>query len=161
MTEHVKACPFCGRRAMGPHRNLDDPESLWWISCTGCQAEMSAGRRSPDVVTTMWNTRPEPSLNGDVELLLKRVFLAGHSEGWTGNQQRRDVQHMDAEKGWSLYVSNGALDAAIAALSTPHGDALREALERIAGMTDIEADFDGFEARAIAEAALAGQQAHE
>jgi hypothetical protein len=32
---------------------------------------------------------------------------------------------------------------------------LREALERIAEMTDIEADFDGFEARTIARAALA------
>ena len=41
----------------------------------------------------------------------KRVFLAGHWEGWTGNQQRRDAQHVDAEKGWALYVQNGALEA--------------------------------------------------
>lgn len=40
------------------------------------------------------------------------VFLAGHSEGWTGNQCRRDVQHVDAEKGWHLYVQNGALEKA-------------------------------------------------
>jgi len=33
-------------------------------------------------------------------------------------------------------------------------DRLREALERIAAMTDIEADFDGFEAREIASRAL-------
>jgi hypothetical protein len=46
----------------------------------------------------------------------KRIFLAGHSEGWTGNQQRRDVQHIDAEKGWSLYVENGALRKALAHL---------------------------------------------
>lgn len=31
---------------------------------------------------------------------------------------------------------------------------LRGALEKIAGMTDVEADFDGFEARTIARAAL-------
>lgn len=42
--------------------------------------------------------------------LLREIFLHGHSEGWTGNQTRRDVQHADAEKGWSLYVSNGALE---------------------------------------------------
>ena len=42
--------------------------------------------------------------------LLREIFLHGHSEGWTGNQTRRDVQHVDAEKGWSLYVSNGALE---------------------------------------------------
>lgn len=43
------------------------------------------------------------------EAMMKEIFLHGHSEGWTGNQMRRDVQHVDAEKGWSLYVSNGAL----------------------------------------------------
>ena len=42
--------------------------------------------------------------------LLREIFLHGHSEGWTGNQTRRDVQHVDAEKGWSLYASNGALE---------------------------------------------------
>ena len=42
--------------------------------------------------------------------LLREIFLHGHSEGWTGNQTRRDVKHVDAEKGWSLYVSNGALE---------------------------------------------------
>ena len=44
--------------------------------------------------------------------LCRLVYLAGHAEGWTGNQQRRDVQHVDAEKGWNLYVANGALDKA-------------------------------------------------
>jgi hypothetical protein len=48
--------------------------------------------------------------------LLKRTFLAGHAEGWTGNQQRRDVQHVDAEKSWNLYVENGALNKSRTAL---------------------------------------------
>jgi hypothetical protein len=47
------------------------------------------------------------------EAIYKRIFLAGHSDGWIGNQQRRDVEHVDAEKGWSLYVKNGALDDAL------------------------------------------------
>ena len=42
--------------------------------------------------------------------ILREIFLYGHSEGWTGNQTRRDVQQVDAENGWSLYVSNGALE---------------------------------------------------
>ena len=50
----------------------------------------------------------QPTTQGDE--LLREIFLHGHSEGWTGNQTRRDVQHADAEKGWSLYVSNGALE---------------------------------------------------
>lgn len=48
-----------------------------------------------------------------LEAALREVFMDGHSEGWTGNQTRRDVQHIDAEKGWSLYVSNGALEKTI------------------------------------------------
>lgn len=49
----------------------------------------------------------------------KRVFLSGHSEGWTGNQLRRDVQHVDAERGWNLYVENGALNKALASRLAP------------------------------------------
>lgn len=48
--------------------------------------------------------------------LLHKVFLHGHAEGWAGNQSRRDVQYVDAEKSWSLYVSNGALEKVKAAL---------------------------------------------
>lgn len=48
--------------------------------------------------------------------LLRKVFLHGHAEGWTGNQSRRDVQYVDAEKSWELYVSNGALEKTKAAL---------------------------------------------
>ncbi len=62
-----------------------------------------------------------------VENLCALVFLAGHSEGWTGNQCRRDVQHVDAEKGWRLYVQNGALDKAIA---RPAAEGVREAVMR-------------------------------
>lgn len=63
----------------------------------------------------------------------KRVFLAGHSEGWTGNQTRRDVQHVDAEKGWALFVQNSAL-AKIAAMPTGQTnrvDELRAENERL------------------------------
>ncbi len=66
--------------------------------------------------------------------LLREIFLHGHAEGWTGNQTRRDVRHVDAEKGWSLYVSNGALEKT----KTRHRMAtdtqvskLREALEAV------------------------------
>lgn len=55
----------------------------------------------------------------DIESFAKRIYLAGHSEGWRGNQMRRDVAHVDAEKGWSLYVSNGALDKSLSALREP------------------------------------------
>ena len=44
------------------------------------------------------------------DALLREIFLHGHAEGWRGNQLRRDVQHVDAVKGWELYVSNGALE---------------------------------------------------
>lgn len=50
----------------------------------------------------------EPVTQADA--LLREIFLHGHVEGWTGNQNRRDAQHVDAEKGWLLYVSNGALE---------------------------------------------------
>lgn len=50
----------------------------------------------------------------EIEAVCKRVFLDGHSEGWRGNQLRRDVQHVDAEKGWNLYVANGALGKTLA-----------------------------------------------
>ena len=49
-----------------------------------------------------------------LEAALRDVFIHGHSEGWRGNQMRRDVKHEDAEKSWSLYVSNGALEKTIA-----------------------------------------------
>ena len=53
----------------------------------------------------------------ELEEAAKRIYLAGHNEGWSGNQQRRDVAHVDAEKGWALYVANGALEKALAALN--------------------------------------------
>ena len=60
-----------------------------------------------------------------LEAALREVFLHGHSEGWRGNQTRRDVQPVDAKKSWSLYVSNGALSKTIArqalAGDTNHG----------------------------------------
>lgn len=49
-----------------------------------------------------------------LEAALRDVFIHGHGEGWRGNQMRRDVKHEDAEKSWSLYVSNGALEKTIA-----------------------------------------------
>lgn len=56
----------------------------------------------------------------DLEALAaaRKIYISGHSEGWTGNQMRRDVQHVDAEKGWELYVQNGALDKVLTALHT-------------------------------------------
>lgn len=44
-----------------------------------------------------------------LEAFAQDIFKHGHLDGWTGNQTRRNVQHVDADKGWSLYVSNGAL----------------------------------------------------
>ena len=73
--------------------------------------------------------------------LLREIFLHGHSEGWTGNQTRRDVQHVDAEKGWSLYVSNGALEKTKArhrTTSLAAQDGLVEALEWISKICDEE-----------------------
>lgn len=53
------------------------------------------------------------------EAQAKAIFLAGHWEGWRGNQLRRDVQYIDAEKGWNLYVSNGALAKTLSRASQP------------------------------------------
>lgn len=50
-----------------------------------------------------------------LEAICKRVFLAAHGDGWRGNQLRRDVQHVDAEKSWEAYVGHGALEKALAA----------------------------------------------
>lgn len=76
-------------------------------------------------ISTNWYRNPDgpdaadalTTLSARVETLeaaLREVFLDGHGEGWRGNQTRRDVQHVDAEKSWSLYVSNGALGKTIA-----------------------------------------------
>jgi hypothetical protein len=45
--------------------------------------------------------------------LAKRAFLAGHGDGWRGNQLRRDTQMADAEKSWDLLVQNGAVEKMI------------------------------------------------
>lgn len=75
--------------------------------------------RAADALTTL------SAENERLEAALREVFLDGHGEGWRGNQTRRDVQHVDAEKSWSLYVSNGALSKTIArqalAGDTNHG----------------------------------------
>jgi hypothetical protein len=62
--------------------------------------------------------KPATPLEGDAELvaLCERVFLAGHWDGWRGNQLRRDVHHVDAEKSWQSYVKDGALNKALATL---------------------------------------------
>lgn len=61
-----------------------------------------------------------------LEAFAQDIFKHGHSEGWTGNQTRRDVQHVDADKGWSLYVSNGALAKTLARHRTAHSGEGRE-----------------------------------
>ncbi len=72
----------------------------------------------------------QPTTQGDE--LLREIFLHGHSEGWTGNQTRRDVQHADAEKGWSLYVSNGALEKTKARHRTTSLAAQDDPIEHVA-----------------------------
>ena len=79
--------------------------------------------------------------------LLREIFLHGHSEGWTGNQTRRDVKHVDAEKGWSLYVSNGALEKTKAlhrTTSLAAQDGLVEALADCINLLDLIGEEDGF-----------------
>jgi hypothetical protein len=58
-----------------------------------------------------------------IAALCKRVWEAAHWEGWRGNQLSRDVQHVDAETGWNLYVSNGALNKSIEAMRAAQPDA--------------------------------------
>jgi hypothetical protein len=93
----------------------------------------------------------------ELEGVLKRVYLAGHSEGWTGNQQRRDVQHVDAEKGWNLYVQNGALNKAADLLLhlkpvLEENERYREALRDIANAIRCGAETDVMAWARLAEA---------
>ena len=94
--------------------SVDHQSSIRRQSKEACEYEEAA-----DALTTL-SARVET-----LEAALREVFLHGHSEGWRGNQTRRDVQHVDAEKSWSLYVSNGALSKTIArqalAGDTNHG----------------------------------------
>jgi hypothetical protein len=56
-----------------------------------------------------------PHLPATDEGEAKAIFLAAHADGWRGNQLRRDVQHVDAEKSWELFVSHGALGKILSA----------------------------------------------
>jgi Lar family restriction alleviation protein len=59
MNEHAKPlteqkpCPFCGHRATNASNVMN--RDLWWISCTHCEAEMSAGTK--ELVVEAWNRR--------------------------------------------------------------------------------------------------------
>jgi len=56
---------------------------------------------------------------------------------------------------WAAYRGDWVANAAVDALSAlSREEQVRAALRKIAGMTDIEADFDGFEARRIAQDAI-------
>jgi len=80
-----------------------------------------------DAVLQALPATPEGNLR---EGQCKRIFLAAHADGWTANQQRRDVQHIDAEKSWEAFVGDGALAIILAA--TPLHD-----LESREGWKDI------------------------
>jgi hypothetical protein len=80
----------------------------------------------------------------DLVELCKRIFLSGHSEGWTANQCRRDVQFVDAEKSWKLYVENGALAKAAASLSSELARC-RNALRDIIGNANEAMPFGPFD----------------
>ena len=72
-----------------------------------------------------------PHLPATDEGEAKAIFLAAHADGWRGNQLRRDVQHVDAEKSWELFVSHGALGKILSAPTSQPPAAetrLREAL---------------------------------
>lgn len=96
--------------------NQDGPEAANALTTLSAENERLERRNASD--RECWRLAAEncAALSARVETLeaaLREVFLDGHGEGWRGNQTRRDVQHVDAEKSWSLYVSNGALSKTI------------------------------------------------
>jgi len=48
-------CPFCRSRAIGPSPGNGETRDLWYVSCSGCQCEMSHG--SGALVIGQWNRR--------------------------------------------------------------------------------------------------------
>ena len=76
-------------------------------TCNGddCERPICLERRKNAILSARVET---------LEAALRDVFIHGHGEGWRGNQMRRDVKRVDAEKSWSLYVSSGALGKTIA-----------------------------------------------
>ncbi|MBB5985973.1 hypothetical protein [Sphingobium lignivorans] len=128
---------------------------------TKCQA---CGMLAPDKLSGDCN-RPEcihrlrvatPAKPAQEVELYREIFITAHGDGWRGNQLRRDVQHVDAEKSWRLYVENGALQKAIERLASSREAELEQALIEADRKNDVLADEwnDALRKLAIAEETL-------
>lgn len=124
------ACPFCASTDTFVERA---DFSSCYVTCNDCGARgpTSCDETDGDVDATengdcdpgemaarrLWSRRASapPVMTNEQFDMCRRVFLHAHSDGWTGNQMRRDVQHVDAAKSWELYVKHGALAKVIAA----------------------------------------------
>lgn len=96
--------------AEGVVQQLVETEWRNYISAAKAAATVSAEAMAANAAKLAERDREIEAQRG----ALPEVFKHGHAEGWAGNQLRRDTQMVDAEKGWSLYVSNGALAKTIA-----------------------------------------------
>jgi hypothetical protein len=103
MTEHVKACPL---EALAEHlsaRPMPAENVADWLDYSLNRCGLMVVGEADYAALKL--TRPEPSLNGNAEL----VELI----------QSRKNQDFDGE----CLLTNAEVDEIIAALSTPHGDA--------------------------------------
>lgn len=95
---------------------------------------------------------------GKAEEIARAAFEAGPPDGWEIANPWDDI---DDEMRDSCFAFTRNVLAVVSELPDllalqAEADRMRGALTRIAEMTDIEADFDGFEARTIARKALEG-----
>lgn len=81
--------------------------------CRSASAAPSASSTSTDAKLAATKVGPDPALSASpadteaqIVALCEQVFLHGHSDGWRGNQMRRDVQHVDAAKSWAIYAKD-------------------------------------------------------
>lgn len=119
--------------------------------------------RSIDLTALAMRPAPETTASDDVIEALRSAFISGHADGWRGNQLRRDVQHVDAEKSWSMLLEHGAVSKWLANLPKPTEQATSPApdavlRERVADAI-ANADLDGPDPddywRHLADAAIA------
>lgn len=142
-------CPFCGLAddLLVPQHGAAG--EFWWeVYCDNCCATGPSSTTEAEAIEA-WNTRSSPPVTP--ELIDERMIDRAAKVACDYPRLWDDAP----EDGWKEYWRRKARKILKAAIEATHSQELVEALRRIADMTDIETDFDGFEARQIAIDALA------
>lgn len=139
--DELLACPFCSARPLNVHENA----GLWWVSCTGCEAEMSWGTKEGAV--ERWNRRTLPAALKDREGVDVEVAARLH-------QRAKEIEaHYERFPNWSdAYMAQHAADlcAVLAPLTPSHDEvrafaaANREVVRLRAALKEIAASEDNY-----------------